>query len=256
MDDDPNQQKNVTSASGLSLPQNHREAFATTRWNIIVAAGRGSDKQVELAMEELCRIYWYPLYAHVRRRGHSKEDAEDLTQAFFTRLLEKNFLDGLNPERGRFRFFLLAALKHFLANEWDKSQRQKRGGGVEFLSLDWQDAEIRYRIDPADQLSPEKLYDRAWALTLLERVMHRLQMANADNEYFVSLKPCLTAEKRAINYSEVASTLAISESAVRVAVHRMRRQYRELLRAEIAETLADPAQLEEELQALYQAFSD
>ncbi len=256
MDDDSNQQKIVASTSGPSFHENHKEAFATTRWNIIVAAGQGSDKQVEMAMDELCQTYWYPLYAHVRRRGHSKEDAEDLTQAFFARLFEKNFLDGLNPERGRFRFFLLAALKHFLANEWDKSQRQKRGGGVELLSLDWQDAESRYRIDPADQLSPDKLYDRAWALTLLERVMHRLQLANAENDYFLSLKPCLTAERRAINYPEVAETLGISESAVRVAVHRLRRQYRELLRAEIAETLADPAQLEDELQALYLAFSD
>ena len=261
MDDNPNQEESVNLASGSFLPKHalphvRREAFATTQWNLIVAAGRGSENQIKVAMEELCRTYWYPLYAHVRRRGHSKEDAEDLTQAFFARLLEKKFFDGLSPERGRFRFFLLAALKHFLANEWDKSQRQKRGGGVELLSLDWQDAESRYRIDPADQLSPDKLYDRAWALTLLERVMHRLQMANVENEYFLSLKPCLTAERRAIDYPEVAETLGISESAVRVAVHRLRKQYRELLRAEIVETLADPAQLEDELQALYRAFSD
>lgn len=261
MDDDPNQEASVNPASGSFLPEHdlalvRREAFATTRWNLIVAAGRGSEKQVKVAMEELCRTYWYPLYAHVRRRGYAKEDAEDLTQAFFERLVEKNFLDGLSPERGRFRFYLLAAMKHFLANEWDKSQRQKRGGGAVVLSLDWQDAETRYRIEPADQLSPDKLYDRAWALTLLERVMHRLETANAGNGYFFSLKPCLTAERQTINYPMVAENLGISESAVRVAVHRLRRQYRELLRMEIAETLADPAQLEDELQALYRAFSD
>jgi len=233
-----------------------REGFATTRWSIIAAAGQTSDAQVNMALEELCQTYWYPLYAHVRRRGYSKEDAEDLTQAFFARFLEKNYLNGLSSQRGRFRAFLLAALKNFLANEWDKSQRQKRGGGATFLSLDWQDAESRYRIDPADQLSPDKLFDRAWALTLLERVMHRLERVNLDNTYFQQLKPCLTAERRAINYSEVAGQLGITESAVRVAAHRLRRQYRELLRAEIAETLMDKEQLEDELHALFVSFSD
>jgi RNA polymerase sigma factor (sigma-70 family) len=233
-----------------------REGFSTTRWTMIVAAGRSSDGQGRMAMEELCRTYWYPLYAHVRRRGHSKEDAEDLTQSFFARLLEKNHLDGLSPERGRFRSFLLAALKHFLANEWDKSQSKKRGGGVSLLSLDWQDAESRYRIEPADQLSPDKLYDRAWALTLLERVLRRLERANEGNAYFSELKPCLTTERGAIDYPEVAARLGMSENALRVAVHRLRKQYRELLRAEISETLADPQLLDDELQALYGAFAD
>lgn len=207
-------------------------------------------------MEELCRTYWYPLYAHVRRRGYSREDAEDLTQSFFARFLEKNYLDGLSPERGRFRAFLLVALKHFLANEWDKSQSQKRGGGASILSLDWQDAEFRYRIEPVDQLSPDKLYDRAWALTLLERVLQRLELSNDGNAYFQELKPCLTTERRAIDYTEVAARVGMTENALRVAVHRLRKQYRQLLRAEISETLADPQLLEDELQALYGAFSD
>lgn len=233
-----------------------REGFSTTRWTMIVEAGRASDGPGRMAMEELCRTYWYPLYAHVRRRGYSKEDAEDLTQAFFARLLEKNSLDGLSPERGRFRSFLLAALKHFLANEWDKSQCKKRGGGAILLSLDWQDAESRYRIEPADQLSPDKLYDRTWALTLLERVLQRLELANQCNAHFAELKPCLTTERRAIDYPEVAARLGMGENTLRVAVHRLRKQYRELLRAEIAETLVDPGLLDDELQALYGAFAD
>ncbi len=204
------------------------EAFSTTQWTMIVAAGQAADGQGRMAMEQLCRTYWYPLYAHVRRRGYAKEDAEDLTQAFFARLLEKNDLDGLGPERGRFRSFLLAAMKNFLANEWDKSRTQKRGGGVVPLSLDWQDAESRYCIEPADQLSPDKLYDRAWALTLLERVLQKLEAVNANNEYFQQLKPCLTTERRSIQYPEVARQLGISESAVRVAAHRLRRQNPEL----------------------------
>jgi RNA polymerase sigma factor (sigma-70 family) len=231
-------------------------AFFTTRWTIVAAAGQTSGADAHAAMEELCQTYWYPLYAHVRRRGHSKEDAEDLTQAFFERLLEKNPLDGLAPERGRFRSFLLASLKNFLANEWDKSRAQKRGGGTVPLSLDWQDAESRYRIEPADHLSPDKLYDRAWALTLLERVMHRLEYANAENPNFQRLKPCLTVGKQAIDYATVSQELGISENAARVAAHRLRRQYRELLRAEIAETLVGPEHIEDELHALYGAFTE
>src|SRR6185369_6031514 len=133
-----------------------------------------STPRSEIALEELCRTYWFPLYAYVRRRGHSKEEAEDLTQEFFLRFLEKNYLEGLSSERGKFRAFLLAALKHFLANEWDRANRQKRGSGVIPLSLDWQEADSRYQINPTDILSPDILYDRAWAVTLLERVIVRL----------------------------------------------------------------------------------
>lgn len=233
-----------------------RAKFSTTRWTMIVAAGLKSDARAHVAMEDLCQVYWYPLYAHVRRRGYSKEDAEDLTQSFFTRLLETNPLNGLSPERGRFRAFLLAALKHFLANEWDKSQSQKRGGKATILSIDCQDAESRYLTDPEDHLSPDKLYDRAWAMTLLQRVLQNLENVNADNPYFQDLKPCLTTERSALNYADVATKLGISEGAVRVAIHRIRRQYRETLRAEIADTLANSNQLEEEIQALYSAFSD
>jgi RNA polymerase sigma-70 factor (ECF subfamily) len=156
-----------TSAAG--------DIFATTRWTVVLAAGRRSSPQAEVALEELCRTYWFPLYAYVRRQGHSREDAEDLTQAFFAKLLEKNYFQGISSEKGKFRAFLLVALKHFLANEWDRAHRQKRGGGAVPLSLDWQDADARYQINPADHLSPDKLYDRAWAVTMLERVITRLR---------------------------------------------------------------------------------
>src|ERR1035438_9950385 len=149
--------------------------FATTHWTVVLAAGRGSSRQADVALEELCRTYWYPLYAYVRRHGHSREDAEDLTQGFFARLLEKNYLEGITNDKGKFRAFLLVAFKRFLANEWDRANRQKRGGGVAPLSLDWQDAETRYQINPAHDLSPDKLYDRAWAVIVLERVITRLQ---------------------------------------------------------------------------------
>jgi RNA polymerase sigma-70 factor (ECF subfamily) len=224
----------------------------------VLAAGRGHAPQADVALEELCRTYWYPLYVYVRRQTSTREDAEDLTQSFFLRFLEKNYLEGLSSERGKFRAFLLAALKHFLANEWDRATRQKRGSGVIPLSLDWQEADTRYQINPADNLSPDILYDRAWAVTLLERVIVRLRdesVSEAKAEVFEQLKPFLMAGKSAIPYAQTAATLHLTEGAVRVAVHRLRRRYRELLREEIAQTLSDPAQADEELQALFSAFA-
>lgn len=243
------------SSSSTAAP---REIFATTRWTVVLAAGRKSTPQGDMALEELCRIYWFPLYAYVRRQGHSKEDAEDLTQAFFARFLEKNYLEGLSSERGKFRAFLLASLKHFLANEWDRAHRQKRGGGVTPLSLDWQDAETRYQIDPADHLSPDRLFDRAWAVALLERVIARLRdecLAEGRADLFDRTKLFLTVGKSAIPYAQAAAELGLGEGAVRVAVHRLRKRYRELLREEVAQTLSDPAQVEEEMRALFSAFA-
>ena len=207
---------------------------------------------------ELCRTYWYPLYAYIRHRQHSKEQAEDLTQSFFARFLEKNYLKGVSREKGKFRAFLLAALKHFLADERDRSNRQKRGGGVMPLSLDWQSADTLYQIDPADNLSPDKRYERAWALTLLEQVISRLSEENAaagKASLFEKLKPFLMVGKSAIPYPETAAALNLSEGTVRVIVHRLRRRYGELLREEISQTLSDPGQVEEELRALFRAFA-
>jgi RNA polymerase sigma-70 factor (ECF subfamily) len=235
------------------------DVFATTRWPLVLAAGRRSTPQGGAALEELCRTYWYPLYVYVRRQVPTREDAEDLTQSFFARFLEKNYLEGLSSDKGKFRAFLLASLKHFLANEWDRAGRQKRNAGDAVLSLDWQDADTRYQIAPADNLSPDNLYDRAWAVTLLGQVVTRLRDENkADGkaEVFEQLKPFLMIGKGAIPYAEAAAALTLSEGAVRVAVHRLRRRYRELLYDEIAHTLADPAQADEEMRSLMNAFSN
>jgi len=235
------------------------DIFATTHWTVVLAAGQSASPDAGVALEELCRTYWYPLYAYVRRQGHTREDAEDLTQAFFATLLAKNYLAGLSSDRGRFRAFLLAALKHFLANEWDRANRQKRGGGVPHLSLDYQAADTRYVVDPADHLSPDKLYDRAWAMTLLEKVVARLRAestAAGRAGQFEQLKFFLMVDSQNIPYADTAAALLLSEGAVRVAVHRLRRRYRELLQLEIVQTLADPAQAGEEMRALLGAFSN
>jgi RNA polymerase sigma-70 factor (ECF subfamily) len=232
--------------------------FVTTRWTIIQAAGCEDSPVAARALEELCRTYWYPLYAFVRRQGFIKEDAEDLVQSFFLRILDKKYLQGVSSDKGKFRSFLLACLKHFLANEWDRAGRQKRGGRSPVLSLDWQDADTRYRLDPADHLSPDRLFDRAWAVMLLERVLARLRAENdtAGNlTVFECLKPFLTVGKSAIPYAEAAEALQVTEPAARVAVHRLRRRYRVLLRDEIAQTLCHPGQVEEEMRALLGAFA-
>jgi len=239
-----------TSASG--------DIFATTHWTVVLAAGRRHTPQADHALEELCRTYWFPLYAYVRRRGHEKADAEDLVQAFFTRFLAKNYLEGLGAERGRFRAFLLASLKHFLANEWDKSQRQKRGGGVPHLSLDWHTADSKFQVAASNEPSPDQAFDREWALALLSKVIERLQVecaADGKAKLFEQLKVFLAEGKGETAQSEVAKALGMEEGAVRVAVHRLRKRYRQLLRDEIANTLSDPAMVEEEMRALFGAFA-
>jgi RNA polymerase sigma-70 factor (ECF subfamily) len=225
---------------------------------MVLSAGRKSSPHSERALAELCQTYWYPLYAFVRRRGTTKEDAEDLVQTFFARFLEKNYLEGLAAERGKFRAFLLASLKHFLANEWDRAQAQKRGGGAEHLSLNWQDADERFHLDPPDPTNPERLFDREWALALLDRVITRLAAECARDgkaELFAHAKGFLTVGSAAIPYGEAAKQLGVDEGALRVAVHRLRKRYRELLRDEIAQTLAEPGQVDEELRSLLAALA-
>ncbi len=234
------------------------DLFLTTRWTVVLSAGRQSSPHADRALAELCQIYWYPLYAYVRRQGRTKEDAEDLTQAFFARFLAKNYLEGLSAERGRFRAFLLASLKHFLANERDRSQRQKRGGGLEHLSLDWQSADERFHLDPADPTSPDRLFDREWALSLLARVIVRLEeecRRAGRGQVFEQARNFLTVGQETIPYAEAARQLGLEEGALRVTVHRLRKRYRELLREEIGQTLADPAQVQEEMRALLETFS-
>ena len=235
-----------------------RDVFVTTRWTMVLSAGRKSSPHSDRALAELCQTYWYPLYAYIRRQGRTKEDAEDLVQAFFARFLEKNYLEGLAAERGKFRAFLLAALKHFLANEWDKAQAQKRGGGAEHLSLNWQDADDRFHLDPPDPTNPERLFDREWALALLDRVIARLAaecIQDGKAELFARAKGFLTVGRDAIPYADAAHELGLEEGTLRVAVHRLRKRYRALLREEIAQTLVEPGQVEEELRSLMAALA-
>lgn len=235
------------------------DIFATTHWTVVLAAGQRHTPQADNALEELCRTYWFPLYAYVRRRGHSKADAEDLVQAFFARFLAKNYLEGLSEERGRFRAFLLAALKNFLINDWKKSQRQKRGGGEVNLSLDWETADTKFQVAATNEPSPDRAFDREWAVALLAKVIERLQaecVAEGKGKLFEQLKVFLAAGKGETAHAEVARQLGLEEGAVRVATHRLRKRYRVLLRDEIAHTLADPALVDEELRALFGAFGN
>src|SRR3954471_8756696 len=203
-------------SSGTDTPSAapHAGHFVTTRWTLVLSAGRKSSAQSDRALGELCQCYWFPLYAYVRRQGHGKEDAEDLVQAFFARFLEKNYLEGLRAERGKFRAFLLASLKHFLANEWDKSQRQKRGGGIQHLSLDWHSAEERLRHEPPDDASPDRIYDREWALALLEQVIRRLRdecASEGKGSLFDQAKGYLMVGEQAIPYVDAAKSLGMDE---------------------------------------------
>ena len=227
--------------------------FATTHWSVVLAAGNSSVPGAEEALEELCRAYWYPLYVYVRRLGRSPHDAQDLTQEFFARLLEKKYLRLADPDRGKFRAFLLKSLKHFLVNEWEKARTQKRGGGQSFIHLDAEIAESRYAAEPVQALSLDQVYEKRWALTLIEAVLTRLRESYAASEQlpvFETLKVFIWGEQTTLSYAEVAPPLGLTEGAVKVAVHRLRGRYRELLRAEISETVATPGEVDGELQHL------
>ena len=228
-------------------------AFVTTHWSVVLTAGRSDTTRARAALENLCRTYWPPLYAYVRRRGHPAADAQDLTQAFFARLLERNAVGEVAPGKGRFRSFLLASLNHFLADEWDKARAQKRGGG-QVISLDWQSAETRLGELPAEQFTPEKAYERRWALTLLEQVYRRLEeeyRAADKAPLFAALRVALAGKSDAAPYAELAKQLGLSEGAVKVAVHRLRQRYRVLLRNTIADTVSGPDEVEDELRHLF-----
>jgi RNA polymerase sigma-70 factor (ECF subfamily) len=228
--------------------------FAATRWTVVLAAARGKTfSQAADALAELCRIYWYPLYAYVRRRGYGTHDAEDLTQEFFFRLLAHESLDKIAPDKGKFRSFLLTALKHFLANQWDRTQALKRGAGQSILSLDALSAENHFRLEPSHDLTPERLFERQWALTILNRVLCRLQAefaTGAKAALFDALKEFLAGGPATARYADAGRALEMSEGAVKVAVHRLRRRYRELLRDEIAQTVRGPEEIEDEIRYL------
>jgi len=233
-----------------------RRWFTTTHWSVVLSARNRKSPQSERALATLCETYWFPLYAYVRRSGYSSHDAQDLTQEFFAQFLAKDFLKDIDHRRGKFRSFLLVAMKHYLSHERERARAKKRGGGRAPFSLDFADAENRYNLEPEDPITPERLYQRRWALTLLDRVVRRLEDEHAragKAETFASLKEFLTAGRESRPYRRVAEELGMSEGAIKVAVHRLRRRYREILKEEIAQTVADPAEIEEELQELFAA---
>jgi RNA polymerase sigma-70 factor (ECF subfamily) len=231
--------------------------FATTHWSVVLAAGQSGSEAQAAALEKLCRAYWYPLYAYVRRRGHAPEDAQDLTQEFFLRLIEKNWLDRVAPEGARFRSYLLTMVKAFLANAYDRAQAAKRGGGRTIVPLDPQDAEARFANEVASTETPENIFERRWALAVLDEAFNRLRTAAGaavKTPHFEHLHPFLSREPGEGEYAALATQLGVSPGAIGVAVHRLRQRYREMLRATVADTLVDPAQVDEELRHVLAAL--
>lgn len=232
--------------------------FPATRWTVVVTAGGQASLQSQAAMETLCRTYWYPLYAFVRHRGYSREDAQDLVQGFFTRLLAKQDLATVERERGRFRCFLLGSLRHFLANEWDRQRAAKRGGGGQTIPLDEVLAERQFSQEPGHELTAEKLYERSWAWTVLERVRARLRedyRSEGKNARFELLEKFLPGEESDLTCAEVGVRLGLREGTIKAEIHRLRQRYRDLLRDEIAQTVASPEEVTEEIRHLIAVLS-
>jgi RNA polymerase sigma-70 factor (ECF subfamily) len=233
--------------------------FSTTRWSVVLAAGQVDASLARRALETLCQAYWYPIYVYVRRKGHGPEDSQDLTQEFFAQLIAKEHLRLADRQKGKFRTFLLATLDYFLAREWSRAHRQKRGGQFRFISLDQQTPEERYRLEPADSDTAEKKFQRQWALTTLKETMNRLESeceANGKGALFREVRNLLSGDRDGAVYAEVGRRLAMSEGAVRVAVHRLRRRYGELLRGEIAQTVSGPEEVDEEMRYLLRVLSE
>lgn len=239
-------------------PQSDGE-FLTTRWSLVVSAGRRDDSAASDALAELCERYWYPLYAYIRRRSADAHAAQDLTQAFFATLIERNLPAVAVPERGKFRAFLLTSLKHFLANEHERAAAQKRGGTARRLSLDFDDGESRWHREPSHDDTPERLFDRQWAMTLLDGVLAELRTEYETSDraqLFEQLKGALAGDRDRLPYNEIAAALAMSTEAARQAATRLRRRYRELLRAAIAQTVAGPDEIDDEIRSLFAVLAD
>ena len=243
----------ASETPGQRETQPRSPVFVTTHWSVVVSAGDSDTTIAREALAGLCQTYWYPLYAYVRRRNFSPPDAEDLTQEFFARFLEHRWVGDADREKGRFRTFLLSAMNHFLANEWDKARAQKRGGGVPLLPLEIDAAETRYVREPADNVTPEQHFEQRWAMTLLETVVNRLRAEyehDGKADLFAALNPCLVGDRTSQPYEELAVKLGLTEGSVKSAVHRLRHRYRLLLRDEIAQTVATPGEVDEELRHL------
>jgi RNA polymerase sigma-70 factor (ECF subfamily) len=244
-------------SSASTTPPASAAWFVTTHWSVVLSARAPESPQSAAALETLCRTYWYPLYAYVRRQGRSPHDAQDLTQGFFTRLLQKDYLQAAAREKGKFRTFLLVAFKRFLANEWDWEHAQKRGGFAPVVAIDEELAESRFAAEPSHNVPPDVLFDRQWASTLLDQAMARLQeeyTASGRAKLFEHLQNCLAREESALPYAAIAARLNLTEAAVKMAVHRLRTRYREILRAAIAHTVSSMEQVEEEIGYLFAAF--
>ena len=238
-------------------PEIEKQRFATTQWSVVLAAGDIAGHEAGIALARLCQTYWYPLYVYVRRRVANVDDAQDLTQAFFCHLLEKQAIVRADRSRGRFRTFLVTALKNFLANQWKKHATEKRGGGKAPLSLDLDAGESRYRIEPSHELTPENLYDRRWVLTMLDQVLERLQneLAAAGKQmHFEQFKAALAGGSTEADYQRAAEALGITPAAARQAAYRMRKRYRQLFREEVARTVADEADVDDEIGRLLQTL--
>jgi RNA polymerase sigma-70 factor (ECF subfamily) len=238
---------------------NREPAFVTTCWSVVLAAKNKASPDSAAALESLCRAYWYPVYAFVRRQGHSPSDAEDLTQEFFAKLLAKDYLQAVDREKGRFRTFVRVALKRFLANEWDRERRLKRGGGIPALALDIAGAEQRYLAETCDTLAPDLLYEQRWARALLDNALLMLRtvyVSAGKTLEFEQLKGALIAERGSIQYRELAEALKINEGAARVAVHRLRKQFRRIFRSAVAETVATADEVDEELRHLAKLLAE
>lgn len=255
----------MLAAKSYKMPDPTREpeaasprVFATTHWSVVLAAGQGESVPAQHALETLCRAYWYPIYAYVRRKGYRPEEAQDLTQEFFAHLIAKDDFRLADRNKGKFRGFLLARLDYFLAREWTRAHRQKRGGQFTFISMDEQPPEERYRLEPADPQTPERIFLRQWALTVLKQAMNALQKeceANGKVVLFRESKSLISGERDGAAYAEISKSLNLSEGAVRVAVHRLRQRYGELLRSEVAHTVTTEDEIDEELRYLFQVLS-
>lgn len=239
------------------IPSRQGSSFLTTRWSVLAAAASPDPVLSRAALETLCASTWYPLYAFVRRRGHDAEDARDLVQGFFARFLEKADLGSLDPARGRFRSFLLASILNWLADEHERATARKRGGGAAPISIDFEAADERYRVDPGHDLTPERLFERQWAIALLDLALSRVEKeyaAGGKAELFEALKPALQGRSKDVPLAEIAARLGSTEGAVKVASHRLRQRFRDALRAEIAETVSTEEQIEEEIRDLFRAL--
>ena len=232
--------------------------FPVTQWTMVLAAGATPSPESAAALERLCASYWYPLYAFVRRRGHSPHDAQDLTQEFFARLLKHNWIADADRDKGRFRSFLLMAMKRFLSKEWEKARTLKRGGHVQMVPIQFDMAETRYTREPADTTTPEQEFERQWVMTLLDAVLKRLRQDYAEagkGGLFETLKPCLIGSRESQPYADLAAELGMSEGAVKMAVCRLRERYRACLKEEISQTVASPAHVDEELRHLFRVLA-